>query len=99
MTRVIYLSGPMTGLPDFNRQAFMNTAAALKLHGGAVVVNPVENGVPADAPWHHHMRRDIAMLMECTAIYMLPGWSNSNGAKLERHIAVELGMDVLGADK
>ena len=37
----VYLSGPMTGLPDFNRPAFHAAAAALRAQG-YVVINPAE---------------------------------------------------------
>lgn len=91
--KAVYLSGPMSGLPDFNKQAFMNAEARLNA-AGIKVVNPVKNGVPADAEWSEHMRADISMLMTCAQIAMLPGWQNSKGAKLELHIAKQLGIAV-----
>lgn len=92
----VYISGPMTGMPDLNVKAFNNAAAVLRLHGHTAV-NPVENGQPSDAEWHQHMRADIRMLMDCDAIYMLTGWMRSRGALLEHHIASELGMEIWGA--
>jgi len=97
MKRAIYISGPMTGLPEFNYPAFHQAAAELRAQG-LEVVNPAENGIPADAPWQEHMREDIRMLMDCDTIHMLPGWRESNGAKLEHHIAVALGFRVTGAE-
>lgn len=91
-----YISGPMTGLPDFNRQAFINKGAELALLGHDVV-NPIANGQPLDASWEDHMRADIRLLMDCNAIHMLPGWANSKGARLEWWIARELGMAIEGA--
>lgn len=94
----VYISGPMTGLPDFNHQSFHNKAAELML-AGRNVVNPALNGQPFDATWAEHMRADIRLLMDCDTIHMLPGWSNSKGARLEWWIAMELGMTVEGAEK
>ena len=91
-----YISGPMSNMPDFNRQAFINKGAELAL-AGRLVVNPVHNGMPAESEWHEHMRADIAMLMRCDTIHMLPGWQRSRGARLELHIAMELGMAIEGA--
>jgi hypothetical protein len=87
----VYISGPMTGMPELNAPAF-NAAEQQLAAAGYEPVNPVNNGQPNDAPWHQHMRADIAMLVTCEAIVMLPGWQASRGATLERHIARRLGM-------
>lgn len=101
MSRV-YISGPITNAnphaQDCNIQAFNNKAAVLTL-AGRDVVNPANNGQPVDATWAEHMRADIRLLMDCDTIHMLPGWSNSKGARLEWWIAMELGMAVEGAEK
>jgi hypothetical protein len=93
MTR-IYIAGPMTGLPEFNHPLFNATAARLRSYGYEVS-NPAENGLPVDSPREMHLRRDIAMLLECEAIYMLPGWKGSAGACLEYQIACELDYVVI----
>jgi hypothetical protein len=90
---ILYVSGPMTGFPEFNKPAFYAAEQALRA-AGFEVVNPVDNGVPDDAEWHQHMRADIKMLMDCTGVALLPGWLKSNGARLEADIAVRLGMRV-----
>jgi hypothetical protein len=91
-----YLSGPMTGMPDANRAAFTEAAASLRRRG-ASVINPAENGLPEDAGWAEHLRTDIRDMMDCNAIHMLPGWSSSKGARLEHHIAQQLGFAITGA--
>jgi hypothetical protein len=96
MSSVIYVSGPMTGLPDFNFPAFQEAAAALRAKGG-VVVNPAELDGRDTGPmtWEDYLRRDIRALMDCTHIALLPGWEGSRGARLEAHIAAALGMEVI----
>ncbi len=89
-----YISGPMTGLPDLNFPAFNAEAARLREQGFAVV-NPAELNPDPQATWKQCMRLDIRHLVECDAIVMLPGWERSRGARLERHIAIELGLTVL----
>ena len=46
----IYISGPMTGMPDENRPAFNEVAQALRAAGWDAF-NPAENGLPATATW------------------------------------------------
>lgn len=86
-----YISGPITGMPGLNKPAFAEAARLLSDHG-LEPVNPHCNGVEPQASWEQHMRADIALLVTCEAIYLLPGWENSRGATLELHIARALGM-------
>lgn len=89
----VYLSGPMSGLPEFNYPAFK--AAALQLERfGFEVVNPAENGLPKEAAWEQHMRLDIQLMLDCDGLVMLSGWENSKGARIERRLAMELGLPV-----
>ena len=91
-----YISGPMTGLPDFNFPAFHAAAARLRAIGHEVV-NPAElDAMDGDKEmaWADYLRRDIKALMDCDSIAMLPGWERSKGAMLEFQNAVTLGMAV-----
>lgn len=93
--RRIYISGPMTGYPDCNFAAFH--AAAERLAGaGWKVFNPAENfGGRKDLPREAYLRLDLAMLAQCEAIALLPGWEDSRGAKLEYTVARELGCEII----
>ena len=82
----VYISGPMTGLPGLNFQAFNAEAARLRALGYRVV-NPAELNPDPSKSWVECMRVDIAELIKCDAIVMLPGWCNSRGARLEHDIA------------
>jgi hypothetical protein len=93
MIPIIYLAGPMTGLPDFNYPAFIATAQRMR-RAGFYVVTPAENGLPASAPWAAHMRRDLHAMMDCQGVAVLPGWEASRGAQLEVTVAKALGMPV-----
>lgn len=91
---IYYLSGPMTGLPDYNRPAF-NKAAEFLRNQGYAVWNPAEE---FDAnyiyPRKIYMRRDIEALLKCDSLVLLNGWENSAGARLELAIAQELEMNI-----
>lgn len=94
----VYLSGPMTGLPDLNFPAFR--AAAEHLRGlGLDVVNPADINPDESMGWEACMRADIKALCDCDAIALLPGWEYSKGAHLELHIASRLGLKVTRTDK
>ena len=89
-----YISGPMTGLPDYNRPAFNEAAKYLRSHG-MVVWNPAEEFNPEyNYPRKVYMRQDIEALLKCDSIVMLNGWEKSSGACLELEIARELEMNV-----
>ena len=62
---------------------------------GHQVVNPAEINPDTTMAWAECMRRDIAELVTCDAIRLLPGWESSNGARLEEHIAMRLCMQII----
>lgn len=94
MTMRTYLAGPMTGYPELNFPLFHAEAKRLR-DNGHDVVNPAEINVDPAKGWTECMRADIAELVKCEAIAMLPGWQQSRGATLEHHIATHLGLVVI----
>lgn len=90
----IYIAGPMSGIADLNFPAFHAEAARLRALG-YTVANPAEINQDPATSWHECMRRDIAELVTCEAIRLLPGWEDSSGARLEEHIAMRLAMRVI----
>lgn len=93
---VVYIAGPMTGLPEYNFPAFNEAAEMLRMHG-KTVYNPAEHGLINGATWADYMRFDVGNLVKCESIYLLPGWSQSRGARTERKLAIKLGIEVLFA--
>lgn len=91
--QIVYVSGPITGVPEANRPAFQRAAASLRTVGHQPVV-PHEI-CPNPESWEAAMRCDIAVLCTCDAIAMLPGWEQSRGARLEHAVARELGLRVI----
>ena len=90
----IYIAGPMTGLPDLNFPAFHRAAAILRA-AGYEAINPAEINPDPTAGWEACMRADIAELVKCDGVALLPGWERSRGASLEAHIAHSLDMRLL----
>ena len=93
----VYIAGPMTGYPELNFPAFRAEATALRAVG-LEVVNPAEINVDPSAGWSACMRADIAQLVTCDRIHLLPDWSCSKGASLEHQIGRALGLLVTLAE-
>lgn len=94
---ILYVAGPMTGLPQFNYPAF--NAAEKQLRAvGFEVFNPVNGEAPPtpgeERTWAWYLRRALRQVVSADGIATLPGWADSKGARLEVHVAVELGMPV-----
>ena len=91
----VYISGPITGfLKDEVITAFSSAETKLK-EKGCIPVNPLNNGLPWNSSWEDHMKRDIQLLLDCDAIYLLDNYKQSKGALLELHIAEELGLTIM----
>lgn len=92
----IYISGPMSGHDNYNFEAF-NSAARNLSRFGFKVVNPADIGVDNNASWEDYLRHQLARMMKCSTIYMLPGWEKSKGAVIENAIAKLLNMNITGS--
>lgn len=99
----IYISGPMSGLPEFNYPAF-NEAARILRANGYRVYNPAElQGLSEEKLqrmtkfeiWVWYMKRAIRLELKADTIVMLSGWRKSKGAKVERWLAKILGYEIL----
>lgn len=88
----IYVSGKMSGLEAKEVKERFNGAEALLQDIGFEVVNPLRNGLDGNRPWHEHLAKDIEMLLQCDAIYLMGNWVDSPGAKIEHDIAKRMGM-------
>ena len=105
-----YIAGPIAGVPDF-RERFAAAVPAVEALGYEVVnpcdITPAdhEGECPpgydpgGDAGGHASsacfVRADLRALLDCDAIFMLPGWSRSRGATVEHAVAVACGIPVL----
>ncbi len=84
----VFISGPMTGYAGFNRAAF-NDAERTLASQGHVVLNPAE--LTDGLTQAQYMDICLAMVRCADAIFMLPGWEDSAGARTEHALAEKLG--------
>lgn len=100
----VYVAGPMLGFAEFNFPAFDAASRELRRKGWWVF-NPAEmdratgideftDPLPPDF-LRHAMRRDLAAICECDAIYLLRGWEKSSGAGVELTLARFLKLEIL----
>lgn len=100
----VYISGKISDLhvDDFTR-SFKKAEEELRRRGHEPV-NPVElnhDHTYADSlptkheKWCYYMDIDMQALIRCEAIYMLNNWQTSRGARVERAIAFEMGLQII----
>ena len=87
----LYIAGPMTGRPDYNRAAF-NTAAQHLHAAGYEVYNPAAIRLEEDAKWIDYMRHALRLLSVVDGVALLDGWEDSRGASIEHGIATALDL-------
>ena len=93
MRPVLYLSGPMSGIDDFNFPAFDHAAGVLRERGYRVV-NPADFGADPRHTWADCLGRDLYLVSQCHGVATLPDWEGSRGASLEVEFARRAGMKV-----
>ena len=95
MTKMIYVSGPVTK----NKNAIEQFEDADKFIRkiGHIPLNPIRIDPPHPLKkdrWLYYMRKSVELLMKSDAIYLLSGWEKSSGAKIEFDLCVKLGIPV-----
>lgn len=95
----VYLSGPMTGIPDWNAPAFADAKRAVMAAGAESCFDPAAAWGHHDRPASWYMSHDLHHLTAMDgerpyfdAIVLLPGWYASEGASLEYQVARACGI-------
>ena len=81
---IVYLSGKMYGRPDRGKKQFDEAEERLK-QMGHIVLNPAN--LPQGMPEDCYMPICLAMVDAADAIYLLNGFNDSPGARLESEYA------------
>lgn len=80
---VVYISGKITGDPDFRRK-FADAAKRVRVLGG-VPLNPAD--LPGGMPREKYLPICLAMIDAADAVLLLDDWKTSQGAKIEERYA------------
>jgi predicted dienelactone hydrolase len=86
---VVYISGPMTGLENYNHAAFNQLASELA-ERGYIVLNPAI--LPLGLTDAAYMDIGIAMLRAADVVALLDGYQHSKGALSEKTYAERIGI-------
>ena len=87
----IYLSGKISGDPDFKRKFEEKARELTEL--GYQVFNPAVH--PDIFTWEQFMELDLLALSHCDSIYLLDDWKDSRGAQMEYDQALRLGKEIM----
>ena len=87
-----YLAGPITNEPSW-REYFAAAEDEVR-EMGYVVLSPAENGAPGELDREECMTKDFALILKADAVFMLPGWENSQGALVEFQVAQQAGKQI-----
>lgn len=104
---MLYIAGPMGGVPEFNYPAFMEAERLLNSKGYKTV-NPAaldhnlghlpgtdhETATVTTTARARYLKRDLYCLALCDGIVLLPGWERSTGASIEAATAAAMGLRV-----
>lgn len=95
----VYISGKITGLEQ--QEAFDNfEKAELEIRElGGTPINPMKIEHKENSNWYDYMEKDLSELLKCDGIYMLHNWGSSKGARIERAVAIELGLPIVYQEK
>lgn len=101
---IVYIAGPMTGIPHLNRKAFDEAESMLRCNGYHPI-NPVrfteavgydfESTEIPERIVEAIKRMEIDSIYACDAIYLLKGWENSVGARDELMKALSLSLRIM----
>lgn len=90
----IYIAGAITGNPNYKEQ-FEAAEKMLKEKCCAYeIVNPIRN---QGNSYKEYIDKGLGGLMSCDVLYLLEGWAESKGARLEYLYAKTVGMGICGA--
>jgi len=91
---LVYIAGPMSGLPNDNREAFYAAERRLRKLGYQTV-NPARlHGHGPRKAWAEYLKLDLREMVLCDLVVLLPGWEESRGATLECAVATMLEIRV-----
>lgn len=85
--KLVYLTGPMAGLPNNNREQFEKAMRLLNEQFQYVSIVPVPDDGVSVTPEQFARDNAANMLMNCREVITMPDWESSPGAKRDVEVA------------
>lgn len=86
----VFITGPMTGLPDYNRDSFDNAAKTIEALGHTPLNPYRQELVDAGKTWGECVLSSLLQLLQADAILALEGAENSTGSTIEQVFAARM---------
>jgi hypothetical protein len=91
--KIVYLSYPMTGIKNYNKEYGELMYDIIKSAGARVILNP--SILPAGLEHHQYMTIDLAMVEISDVLIMGEGWPDSSGCCQEFVKANDCNVDTV----
>lgn len=79
-----FICGPMTGLPDYNKKAFLGAESFLQKEYSEAIINPIRNFAgDTNRSWVEYLDLTLEQINSCSDILLLDNWEFSRGCCLE----------------
>ena len=91
--KIVFISGPMSGKPGLNFDAFFEMENTLLKNTQCKVINPARN--PAGLCYEEYMAINFQSISQSDIILLLDGFEHSPGSLRELQKALEYGCTVL----
>lgn len=87
-----YVAGPMTGIPEYNYPAFYQAKDLLLELGLVPVIPPELCPFEEGLNYTDYFKADVEGMLTCQIQVLLPGWTQSPGARAEMTLAAAMRM-------
>ena len=92
---MIYLSGKITDPNPEIQKKNLERFYEIEKKLGEKCLNPADHGDGPDRSYESYLVQDIILIFENRPdMYMMKGWEESRGARLEHELALQMGLKI-----
>jgi hypothetical protein len=95
MNKKCYIAGKIGDLPEEIYKANFEKAKNHVVQLGLIPISPIDLPHDHDKSWRSYMIEDLTTMMQCSFVYVMDGWLESKGARIEIELARKLQIKIL----